>query len=78
MKRLVWTDIIVGITAKKGLVYMKKEQKNGIVYGWSAAGFAAGFAIGYLTLDGVASGIIMGIGLALAMGLGGKEYAKRK
>ena len=46
----------------------RERSKNSAIAGWFGAGFAIGFACGYLLLDSVASGVILGIGLALVMG----------
>jgi hypothetical protein len=59
---------------------MKKERsKNNklTLSAWSGAGFAIGFACGYVSLNSWVSGVILGIGLALALGIAGQNYPKK-
>lgn len=54
-----------------------QKNKKLSLSNWSAAGFAIGFASGYVSLGGWVPGIILGIGLSIAMGLAGTSYTKK-
>jgi len=58
----------------------RKKQKNKATgwSSWSAAGFAVGFACGFTVLGGGVWGVLMGIGLAIVMGVAGKSYPNGK
>lgn len=54
----------------------RQKRRRPSLSSWGASGFAVGFTSGYVSIGSWIAGLLLGIGMALALGMAGRSQAR--